>query len=486
MRPPREEERPIPRDRPLVASAEYVLRVDIGMIAKDTIVAEAESAPLPSLPPEAANEEGGHWLSLVVVSSDFEVPGHAFRLYLPRVGASWTCSCPENEPHCCDATDRRPHVLIRVRAPARTGPASLRLVLYHRANAVQSHLLVADVAATANAPGAHVAHVDYTLSHDLADLARLSPRLLNILTNETGSGTHRLVFMDYGGEPLSFTFGEGQMTAAMDDARALLRDVHIDQVGNSRRNRLRPGNRKLPPEFARDLQTLAQHGWELWVSLFTEVQAPLLDAGRSRSRTIQVARVPRTQFVFPWSLVYDIPLDRTADARYELCPVVARWDGAGPFLDGDPWRCSHEDAHAKNTICPFGFWGFRYAIEHPASAPRGTLPTEVAIVGEANMVMARSTQLGADESRRHLAALRQALPGIAIAPADSLAHVARELADPDAEIVYFYCHGGRTPDGEASLIVGGGEQHPGVANHYLAARRLAAGALDADEAARAT
>ena len=82
-------------------------------------------------------------------------------------------------------------------------------------------------------------------------------------------------------------------------------------------------------------------------------------------------------------------------------PSEARRIEAGIFNYGSDFRVTsdtpfHVSEHAKNVLCPFGFWGFRYAIEQPTG--RGELAQEVAIVDPPNMLVARSSELDQAEN----------------------------------------------------------------------------------------
>jgi hypothetical protein len=444
----------VPRTRPLLAASRYVLRINVGRLAFDSIVDAAQAHPFPieHLP----EQEDGHWLQVAAFSSELEVPDGVAALFLPRRGDSWCCDCAPGGSHGCTPAERSPHVRIPVVTAPHAGAAFARVALYYENNLVQSVLVSADVVERAGETGAHHARVDFTLSEDLADLDAFEPRLLNILTNETG-GTHRVVFKD-GERPFDFTFGEGALTRAMEDVRRLLLDIHVDQVGNSRENRLRAGNSKPPAEFVDDLARLAKDGYGRWQSLFLQSGDPLREVGAGAAGTIQVARVPLTSFVFPWAALYDLPLD-LFETELEPCEVIRSWDGRGAMLDGAPGRCPYEHAHApKNTLCPFGFWGVRYAIEHPTGS--GALVREVGRVDPRVLVAALSRDLDRRETDRHFGELVRILSALELRSADTRADVAAALGEPAPALVYFYCHGGTGADGGPCLIVGDDEDIP--------------------------
>jgi hypothetical protein len=82
---------------------------------------------------------------------------------------------------------------------------------------------------------------------------------------------------------------------------------------------------------------------------------------------IQISRVS-SNFVFPWGLVYDIPLQPLDSEKHKICKIVDLWqDGEALPVEG-VYSCPHSEEHELNTICPFGFWGMRHVIEQPPSA----------------------------------------------------------------------------------------------------------------------
>ena len=65
-------------------------------------------------------------------------------------------------------------------------------------------------------------------------------------------------------------------------------------------------------------------GQQLWLLLF-EDQEEWWDKLRE-PQAIQIARVVGSRFVFPWALLYDIPLERGASEPYECCDLLKNWD----------------------------------------------------------------------------------------------------------------------------------------------------------------
>lgn len=427
------------RSQPVVRSTGYIVRFDIGELSSESVVANAAENPVPvELLPRT---QEGHWLELAVTSPQFETPDTVYPLFLPNGGPSFVCGCAPHGPHGCTPDERDEYVLVPVRAPDEPGTAHLRIALYYRNNVVQTQLLTADVVEHESNAGSHAAAVDFTLTADLRDLGGLEERTLSIVTNET-AGTHTILVNGGAGGTFSFHFAEGQLDGAMDSVRTILQDVHIEQIGNSRKNRLDKNNGKPVKGFVRDLSALAQTGWLYWTGLFVQAHDPLRTALGGSGETIQVARVQNSVFVFPWGAIYDLPLDDDP-AAHVLCPLVQGWDGSSPLVGGGADRCPHESSHGRNILCPFGFWGFRHAIEQPGSTGGRELVRAIQTGGSLDLAVARSLDLDAGRSTDHLKRLRTALPAVTVSDYASLADVEQALADPELELLYFYCHGRR-------------------------------------------
>jgi hypothetical protein len=443
----------LPPSCPLSAARQYLLRLDIGELAQDSIVVDPEAVPSSLLP----RAEGGHWLEVGLASADFEVPDRLSHMFLPTTGSAWTCSCTPGGKHSCIPSKRERYLSIPITAPARGTSGQLRISLYFENNVVQSVLMSADIVEEGEPTrkGAMAAVTDYTLSRRLTDLDRIEPRLASVVVNETADGSHLLVFKGAGGKTFPLTLTEGQLTSAMDDVRELLLEFHVEQVKKSRRNRLEPGNRKRPTELQSDLVRLARIGFRYWNSLFGQAGEQLFEAGRDGSETIQIARVPSSLFVFPWAVIYDLPLGAEQEG-HTLCPLIEEWDGKSDLLPDTLTGCPHAKAHesASNVICPFGFWGFRYAIEQPASTNNRPAACQIDLSPPLSIVIARSLALNEGETTRHLEEMARRLPGFGQSLASSRAEVGQQLANPELEVVYFYCHGKAVEKAVTMLEVG--------------------------------
>ena len=416
---------------------DYLLRLDIGTHRSESIIEKFEWHPFPieHLP----DITDGYWLEVVISGDGFRVDSPKHHFFLPTVGPSWACSCAPDTEHRCSKNDRQEFVYIPVHTEPRTQPARLIVGIYFRKNLIQS------VAITVGRNQRAI--VDYSLSSDLADLDQLPERSLNVSTRTHRDGSHSLIIN--GRDPIDFRISEGQMDQAVQAARAGLRKVHFREFGGQlgaavqRENLYNAENGKSLDALFTDLRLLAPLGWTLWARLLAEEPSRMksLQVEMRTPSTVQVCRAGGTNFVFPWALVYDIPLEM-GDRHHRPCRLLNEWPGRQPVLG---LRCPHEDDHGLNVICPYGFWGFRHLIEEPASRPGRNLPLEITVdPPPAELVVGRSLNLQPKSASRHLDALHT-LTMLHSIDCETLDSIKEALALPALQILYLYTHGLRRP-----------------------------------------
>jgi hypothetical protein len=409
----------------------YLLRVDVGRRRDDSVVENPVPVPVELLEPSSM---AGYWFDVVVVSSDVKVDLSAHRLFVPFEGASWVCKCTGPE-HKCTSAQRRRHLFVPFRTSAEPGEAVLRCTIYHGNNAVQSARV--RLAVGVRSPyGAASAFVDYTLSPDFAEIDRLEPRRLNILSNETPQGTHTIIVND-GERVIAVDLNEAQAGQVLTQLRAKLREITLGPDGLT--SQYGDDNEKPPNAFVTDVKQLALLGSQLWAAVVQRREDRLyLREQLTEQAKIQIARVGKV--VFPWSLVYDIP--RELDATQTLCPLLEDWSSERRQLISYPARCPHEQHHHMNVVCPYGFWGFRHLIEQPASVRQGVLRTAIPVRKRGRATLARSFALDRKLTDEHFDKLNACLQDwFEPDPCDSREALRKALADPGLPLVYFYCHG---------------------------------------------
>ncbi|WP_314219406.1 CHAT domain-containing protein [Streptomyces zaehneri] len=425
--------RVVPADFALGAGRPYELLVDIGALSTASLLAERSPAfPADLLRPSP----DGHWLTVSVRSDDFDVPPDHHNLFLPAKGNSWVCHCSPDEPHSCTPQQRGDHLHVPLVAPREPGPARMRLLVAHRGNQLQSASVTFRVSPQEGPGGATSALVDYTLAPGFVGFCDLPARTAHIRVARALDGSIA-VDVDGAAKPVSaFWLTESQVAGALGRVRRALMAVHAEErTPGVRSNLLDPDNGKPWDGFRADLERLAALGWDLLLLLAP--RRPQREALRSvlgASASIQVCRQEQQDLVFPWALIYDIPVD----------PDVA-WTVCESGLDGDlpdsTRVCPGEASHQLNTLCPYGFWGYRHLIEQPPSRPPGQRLTLLAGggAGAPDVTIARSLALNPTESSRHMERLRTQFDG-RLVDCQGRETLFAALSDT-SDCVYFYCHG---------------------------------------------
>lgn len=439
--------RVVAADHSLAAAKEYLLRVNIGPKLAESIVTNATKYPFPAqnLPPS----DEGWWLDVRADSRQFAVTGGTVRMFLPKSGASWLCGCPPEQPHTCKTEERQAFVYIPVTCPAEPGSARLDLLIYFRNNLVQSQLVSAVISEAEERGDGHHATIQFSLDARLQNL-ELPARDLNILTTRSSKGARRII-VNGAEADIALDLNDDQVRDTLEDARQALRDAHFEEwksVGSNvvnRRNKYDPATlSKERDEFIEDLTRLATVGQALW-GLLLQSYPPETWKDLQQPRTIQVCRISGSTFLFPWAMIYDIPLDPGGDPK--LCPLLEKdnWEAFTKSLETEhPRACPHADAHYQpgggNTLCPFGFWGYKHFIEVPPSVPKGGSLKTMIIRGNSppQIVVARSTRLDADLTKKHL----QTMQDMKLTVKDCTGiDAVRDALKGQMELVYFYCHG---------------------------------------------
>jgi hypothetical protein len=215
-----------------------------------------------------------------------------------------------------------------------------------------------------------------------------------------------------------------------------------------------------------NLGRLAELGRNFYVQLFAEpargeaADGRRVGVGLEAGQVIQVAPLT-AQVSAPWELLYERRFETFDQKATTLCPTFRTH---GP----EPEDCPAYGAKAPRMVCPHGFWGYRYIVEQlpcrvdPQSPPPDfSLPAEVC-----NDVPLRFKGIISDGFNNMEAHLRE-LEGLGDGRRISLIRLntkdkARDLfsqKSPEADVLYFYTHGGFDADANyAFLSVGAGER----------------------------
>ena len=409
------------------------LRLDMGELSVESAVVDPEPIPERLLPRTDIR------LDVMVSSTHFQVGSSRARLGLDQYARGRFILPRDGGP--ARAPGGRKYLYFFLRVPGGRSVARARIGYYYRNYLVQSQVLIADIG---QGEGTHRVEVDYTLSESLVGLEELPARpQVSVVTNDNVDGKHQIVIRSSDeaghilGRPCTYEVDEyavGRLIAAM---RGVLRKAGVAPVRKRRRR----------DQLVRDLGELAPLGWQLWNAIVAPRFHELYDVlERYESVVLQVSRPATSSYAFPWGLIYDIPL--MSDEELRVCPLVDNWDEAVDMVDGGVRRCPEApNGHTENTLCPFGFWGYRYPIEQLSSTDRPV--TEIPVPRDETFdVVAIETERGVNPAdlASHIATLRRLLlaefPKARLPEARSKA-TARELLGADIPLVYLYCHGER-------------------------------------------
>jgi hypothetical protein len=429
----------VPGDEPLLLDAIHWLRLQIsGPWGTRSIVRNPR--PLPDHYLDAHSDATGIYLDVCVYTEDFLLPGgDAFPLWLPRAPAASN------------------HLDIAV-IPKSAGIARLRLCVYYSYNLVQSLAVVALVSTgpITQVEAANYAEVEFSMADTLLGIELLPPRTINLLTNDNGDGTHKIVIHGPGIKLEYTVTGSRAITDARKTLLAICADV--DKEGRPTKYHYSDDdNSGDEHKLIADLKELADLGRTLYGDLITDpanwaAEDPLEQALKQPGE-IQISVTHAARIIYPWALLYDRKLE--SGPGTVVCPLMLE-KLAGPgqpdyrinsCLDGG---CPHTSD--LKTICPLGFWGFRHAIEQ-LPPNQGRVVDEIVTHRPPIFFMAVHQEL---EGKLHRAEIEKKAE-LTADYYDLKAAISTAVRATHPHVVYFYCHGGhdaRVP----WLGVGDGEQ----------------------------
>jgi hypothetical protein len=376
-------------------------------------------------------------------------------------------------------------------APLRTGLLQVRVGIYYRNILLQSLTLALQVVERRwfrrRQKGAIRHTLDYVASSRFLALERLDTPRLNVFTNQAPDGTHWIgLFSGLADSPDWLQQGTVHTFPAevLQTRAAMSRDALRDVAGR----RMYRMDHPLPPEGdalvqrENDLVRLAVEGYRLFDDLFFSAMDSLsLDELRSLSRLlarpgiIAIARCRDDRASFPWSALYsyEIDVDQALDLR--LCAVFKDWlansawadrthpETADDFLS-QPLACRARpecplsgDA-ARQTVCPFGFWGILHQIEQPLQLvrpqtdnhvpeellnPAYEAQTRIEVAPQQAVRLGMAVYTGFTELPAHQTRLRS-LAGITpleLSIVEAVQEALEMLQAGGRHLLYFFCHG---------------------------------------------
>lgn len=293
----------------------------------------------------------------------------------------------------------------------------------------------------------------------LGPLGEKPSRLTIVTERDLDYNRIGLHFYDTAGKDLGIqqsTLTEANLTTAMSAVRGQLAktmQAYSGTIGSTR------------DVLQKHLGQLAEIGRSFYLALLPGLadQTDVADEGQrlkvdmQPGITIQVAPLS-AQLGVPWELLYERKIESYREDRIKLCPT---------FLEHGPAPKDCPGYNDPTMVCPHGFWGYRYVVEQlphwldpHAPLPDVTFPTKI-YNGEPlrfnAIVYAKFNGLKSHwDALRALASETQ----LDLARFDTLdeVHEALSQADPPADVVYFYTHGGSDLFGKPYLEVGSGDQ----------------------------
>jgi hypothetical protein len=159
-------------------------------------------------------------------------------------------------------------------------------------------------------------------------------------------------------------------------------------------------------------------------------------------------------------MFYDRPLDTQLPKR-GVCDAFLNAVRAHQDLATSPCflgACPH--LNELDVVCPSGFWGYRHEIGLPVSIEQpgtGDVETDIQFSDPASMVVIVSMDQMFKERDTHETQLRMIRTPLGFTLCQTRSTALNALQQQQAQLVYFYCHGGLTPDNTPFLSIGNNE-----------------------------
>lgn len=445
---------------PLPAARPHYFWLQIGDLMAGGLAQEAIALPTDKLPPEARLK-----IALFAFDGEIELIGAEIgEIQLVPTGdilVTQRADEPAGVP--VEILERR--LYFAVQTMGEEGYGRLRCNIYYQNNLVQSHLIVARVAAAPAAqPYRMLWHTaDYTLSKSLnsAQLVAMGENILSIMVNDNGNGTHGFRFM--GGKEFKndASLGEGEITQLLRLTRGALRKACWgDEEEYKQGKKYQYGGQKNLKKMQADLISMAMNGWRAYDPLISRLAGSTpasykLQDLMMKPGQVQIATKELAQLVIPAAMFYDRPLlEGNKPEDYSLCPEFLR------ALDDDKpleeCRCFQGDCPSRSeerVICPSGFWGFLHYLGLPMSIKSAPdAPLKIGGSNPPRLAVSVSTDKNFVERPSHEQRLQKM--GVGWEYADSRDKALDMLKATESQIVYFYCHGGLTDKGFPYLSLG--------------------------------
>lgn len=344
-------------------------------------------------------------------------------------------------------------LFFTVQTPNSQGKYQLRNNIYFQGNLLQSRLITFHVTnGERNRHNALTSELDFAVSKTFApdQLARMGQNHLSVLLNDDGDGTHGLRLFGRNEFTGSATLGADALKTQINTSRQELRraawgNKEPFKEGNSY---LYAGDLNLK-RLSLDLIRMARRGYEFYNAVIVSFAGgvhksyELADLMREPGQ-VQIASKETIQTVLPAAMIYDYPLDDgyTDPAKYSICPEFLQNLQGDQLLESTlcfQGKCPSYDE--DTVICPSGFWGFRHYLGLPVSIKSAPdAPLVIFSTGTPSLAMSVSTDPQFTHRPDHEASLQKMQVGWSYA--DNRGEALDLMKQNQAQIVYFYCHGG--------------------------------------------
>jgi hypothetical protein len=488
----------VARNEALVVGENYTLHLQIGQRRMEALI--AESFPLEKVF-EIFQMEKQIELDVMFFTPEtvFRLEQRQTRLLLHRYGNTKEIAVP----------------LV----PLLIGARPIRACIYYQNILLQSILLETTVVKANEVTSGdqdavvNTSTIDYLAPTDISAISDLPRPAINIFMNGISNGSHWIgIFSADDSHSLLrsgnlHTFATGKLSTLARQMRDRLLQVEGDNNIGFRYRSPIPGQQEMV-DRENDLCTLAVEGWELFHSLFLGNEQPL-EGERLRAfkkelqkqgSIISIARCRGEATTIPWASLYTLRLDTDKAGQMSLCQLFKAQLAANQWSDDqqeleeqhdlldNPLACREQpdcplnSNKRRQTICPFGFWGFLHQIEQPLQqirpTPAGQIPQELHAENfvQTSFLMyspekalklacgVNSDLTGATEHRQEIKELR--FTPLDVDDTDDRDHVLELLEQGGWHIYYFYCHG-EMQNGRFRLELGA-QNKP----HYLSAADL--------------
>ena len=410
-------------------------------------------------------------LDVVVFSpeTEFVIPKNHRTLVLPRVGSS--------DPVKFEVT------------PQHEGWCALRVAIYFRNTMLQSLAVRAYAGKTAPAEAVPTIRrdMDWAATTDLQLLDDLPEPVVNIFSNEAHDGSHWIGVFSQNKNALQLRSGDmwkldaQDLTSRVSDVRERMQTSHGFEkyLYPSDKPPADPSVVAFGTQALIDFAVTGRRAYESLLDLAEGTSEERLDAFDDALRAtdetnpgvISVARCD-SKWTAPWAVLYDKHIDVDRRLELQMCSVVKdqmianKWEGAKlakkhDLLD-NPAACRAQPACPLNdpakkalTVCPLGFWGFRYQIEQPlqqvSKVASDQVPEELTAeaFNQSNQILrarGKPVRVGAGafpfpRIENHRSEL-EAIKNISVEWESERPRVLQLMYKADGHhLVYFYCHG---------------------------------------------